>query len=45
MVYIVPSVGASAVLLFAVPNSALGQLWYVIGDHLISATIGVTCYQ
>ena len=45
MVYIVPSMGASAVLLFAVPHSALGQLWNVIGGHLISAAIGVACYQ
>ena len=30
-------------LLFAVPHSALGQLWNVIGWHLISATIGVNC--
>ena len=34
---------ASAVLLFAAPHSALGQLWNVIGGHLISAAIGVTC--
>ena len=45
MVYIVPSMGASAVLLFAVPHSALGQLWNVIGGHLISAAIGVAFYQ
>ena len=25
------------------PHSALGQLWNVIGGHLISAAIGVTC--
>ena len=45
MVYIVTSMGASAVLLFAVPHSSLGQLWNVIGGHLISAAIGVVCYQ
>jgi CBS-domain-containing membrane protein len=45
MVYIVPSVGASVVLLFAVPHSALGELWNVIGGHLISSAIGVACYQ
>ena len=45
MVYIVPSMGASAVLLFAVPHSALGQLWNVIGGHLISDAIGAACYQ
>ena len=45
MVYIVTSMGASAVLLFAVPHSSLVQLWNVIGGHLISAAIGVACYQ
>jgi len=37
--------GAPAVLLFPVPHSALGQLWNVIGSHLISAAIGVACYH
>lgn len=37
------SVGASAVLLFAVPHGPLSQPWPVIGGHLISATIGVAC--
>ncbi|MGI9319384.1 MAG: HPP family protein [bacterium] len=44
-IYIVPSMGASAVLLFAVPHSAFGQLWNVFGGHLISAAIGVLCSQ
>lgn len=44
-VYIVPSMGASAVLLFAVPHSPLGQPWNVFGGHLISAAIGVMCAQ
>ena len=39
------SMGASAVLLFAVPHGALSQPWAVIGGHLISAAIGVTCQQ
>ncbi len=42
-IYIVPSMGASAVLLFAVPHSALGQPWNVFGGHVISAGIGVAC--
>ncbi len=37
------SVGASAVLLFAVPHGPLSQPWPVIGGHVISATIGVAC--
>lgn len=40
---IIASMGASAVLLFAVPHSALAQPWNVIGGHLISAIIGVSC--
>lgn len=42
---IVPSMGASAVLLFAVPHGRLSQPWSLFGGHLISAIIGVTCYQ
>ena len=41
---IVPSMGASAVLLFAVPHGALSQPWNVLGGHLVSALIGVTCF-
>lgn len=40
---IVASMGASAVLLFAVPHGKLSQPWSLVGGHLISATIGVTC--
>jgi CBS-domain-containing membrane protein len=40
---IVPSMGASAVLLFAVPHGKLSQPWALIGGHVISAIIGVTC--
>ena len=44
-VVMLTSMGASAVLLFAVPHGALSQPWAVVGGHLISATIGVTCQQ
>ena len=40
---IVASMGASAVLLFAVPHGPLSQPWPVIGGHLISASIGISC--
>jgi CBS-domain-containing membrane protein len=40
---IVASMGASAVLLFAVPHGALSQPWPVLGGHLLSACIGVSC--
>lgn len=39
------SMGASAVLLFAVPHGALSQPWPLIGGHTISALIGVSCAQ
>lgn len=40
---LVASMGASAVLLFAVPHGALSQPWALIGGHTVSAFIGVTC--
>lgn len=40
---VVASMGASAVLLFATPHSPLSQPWSLIGGHLISALIGITC--
>ena len=40
---IIASMGASTVLLFAVPHGPLSQPWPVIGGHLISAFIGVSC--
>lgn len=42
---IVASMGASAVLLFAVPHGPLSQPWSVVGGHLLSALVGVTCAQ
>jgi len=40
---LVASMGASAVLLFAVPHGPLSQPWPLMGGHLISAVIGVSC--
>lgn len=42
---LVASMGASAVLLFAVPNGALSQPWPLLGGHVVSALIGVACAQ
>lgn len=42
---IVASMGASAVLLFAVPHGQLSQPWALIGGHMVSAFIGVACYR
>lgn len=40
---LVASMGASAVLLFAVPHGPLSQPWPVFGGHLVSAIVGVAC--
>lgn len=42
---LVASMGASAVLLFAVPHGQLSQPWPVLGGHVVSAAIGVACAQ
>lgn len=44
-VWMLASMGASAVLLFAVPHGALSQPWSLLGGHLLSALVGVSCYQ
>lgn len=41
--WVVASMGASTVLLFAVPHGALSQPWNLIGGHLLSAVVGVSC--
>lgn len=42
---LIASMGASAVLIFAVPHGALSQPWSVFAGHITSALIGVTCAQ
>ena len=42
---IVPSLGASAVLIFAAPHSPFAQPWAVLGGHLLSALVGVACWK
>tara|TARA_R110002050_G_scaffold1244_5_gene8816 strand:- start:119702 stop:120682 length:981 start_codon:yes stop_codon:yes gene_type:complete len=44
-VLIIASLGATAVLVFAVPHGILSQPWPVIGGHLVSAFIGVSCHK
>lgn len=41
--WLIAPMGASAVLLFAVPSSPLAQPWSIIGGNLCAALIGVTC--
>ncbi|WP_439534512.1 HPP family protein [Polymorphobacter sp.] len=45
MALLVAPMGASAVLIFAVPASPLAQPWAVIGGNVISAAVGVTVVQ
>ena len=40
---LIAPMGASAVLLFALPSSPLAQPWSIIGGNFVSATLGVTC--
>ncbi|CAO4173746.1 HPP family protein [Methylorubrum populi] len=39
---LIAPMGASAVLLFAVPSSPLAQPWSIVGGNLVAALIGVT---
>lgn len=41
--WLIAPMGASAVLLFAVPSSPLAQPWAIIGGNLTSALVGVAC--
>jgi CBS domain-containing membrane protein len=41
--WFIAPMGASAVLLFAVPMSPLAQPWSLLGGNFLSAVIGVTC--
>jgi len=41
--WFVAPMGASAVLLFAVPASPLAQPWSIVGGNLVAALIGVAC--
>lgn len=42
---VVASMGAAAVLLFAVPHGPLSQPWPLFGGNLVSALVGVSCAQ
>lgn len=43
--YIAAYMGAAAVLIFAAPDSPLSQPWPLLAGHMVSAVVGVTCYQ
>ena len=41
--WLMASLGASALLVFALPQSPLAQSWAVIGGNTLSALVGITC--
>jgi len=42
---LVAPLGASAVLIFAVPSSPLAQPWSVVGGNTLSALVGIACVK
>jgi CBS domain-containing membrane protein len=42
--WLIAPMGASAVLLFALPSSPLAQPWSIIGGNFVSAVVGVACW-
>ena len=43
MLWLIPPIGASAVLIFTVPSSPLAQPWPVVVGNTVSALIGTAC--
>ena len=41
---ILASTGASAILIFSLPFSPVSQPWNLVGGHIVSAFVGVSCY-
>lgn len=41
--FLIAPMGASAVLLFALPSSPLAQPWSIVGGNMVSAFVGVAC--
>jgi CBS domain-containing membrane protein len=44
-IFMVAPVGASAVLVFALPASPLAQPWSAIGGNVVSGLVGIACVQ
>ena len=45
MPMILASTGASAMLIFALPHAPVSQPWNLVGGHVVSALVGVSCYR
>lgn len=42
-IFLLAPIGASAVLLFAIPSSPLAQPWAILGGNIVAGLIGVSC--
>lgn len=42
---ILASTGASAMLVFGLPHSPVSRPWHLMGGHLVSAVVGVSCQK
>lgn len=42
---VLASTGASAILVFGAPHSHPAEPWNLVGRHMVSAVVGVTCFQ
>ena len=43
--WLMASLGASALLVFALPQSPMAQPWAVIAGNTLSALVGITCFH
>ena len=43
--WLMASLGASALLVFALPGSPMAQPWAVIAGNTLSAVVGITCFH
>jgi CBS domain-containing membrane protein len=43
--WVMASLGASALLIFVLPSSPMAQPWAVIGGNVLSALVGITCFN
>jgi len=41
--FILASMGATAVILFAAPNSPMGRPWPLLAGHFVAAFVGISC--
>lgn len=42
---ILASTGASAMLIFGLPRSPVSHPWNLVGGHVVSAIVGISCYK